>query len=243
MEPIRASDYSGIVVLTGAGVSVASGLRPYRGPGGLWEEVGAEVYADARALETDPEKVWGFFGTMRAQVARAAPNPAHVALAEFEQRLGPQQRFTLLTQNVDGLHQRAGSRNVVEIHGSLGRTRCSGAGCSYGREERPDTPASSRCPQCGSFLRADVVLFGEPLPPAAERSAKTALRDCDLFLAVGTSGTVSPASTCVRSAKYAGARTILVNLDPVAPRNDYFDEEVLGRAEELLPVLLGQEAA
>jgi NAD-dependent deacetylase len=187
MQAVDWSSYKHVVVLTGAGVSVASGLRPYRGVGGLWEEIDVLAVADAGAVKERPAEVWHFFAEARQAVRSAAPNPAHQALARLEQRLTGGASFTLITQNVDGLHQRAGNRNVVEIHGSLARTRCSDPGCSL----------------------------------------------------VGTSGTVSPASNFVRSAEYVGARTILVNLEPMLQPNPAFQEELLGKAEELLPKLVG----
>lgn len=235
--------YSKIVVLTGAGISVASGLRPYRGPGGLWEEQDVGEIADRAALERDPERVWAFFAAARREVGAAEPNTAHVALARLEAALRADQAFVILTQNIDRLHQRAGSQRVVELHGTLYRSRCTSACCGYSRDEYLVGAAVEEvcpaCPACGAPLRPDVVLFNEPLPVDAEREAKRSLRDCDLFLAIGSSGTVSPASNFVRSAEYEGARTILVNLEPMRPRNPAFQEEVLGRAELVVPELVG----
>lgn len=241
MKPLGIERYSNIVVLTGAGVSVASGLRPYRGTGGIWEEDGVAELATPTALRERPEKVWALFGALRRQVRTAAPNAAHLALARAEQNLAEGRQWTLITQNVDGLHQVAGGRNVVELHGSLFRTRCSSPSCDLPpfRDDEPHTDTVPECARCRAVLRPDIVLFDEAIPVDAERQAKRALRDCDLFVAVGTSGTVSPASNFVRSAEYAGARTVLVNLDPMKPRHPAYDEEVLGRAEEILPVLLG----
>ena len=149
-------------------------------------------------------------------------------------------QVSVITQNVDGLHQRAGSESVVELHGTILRTRCSREGCAL--EPYPDEEVYEervpRCPCCEAPLRPEVVLFEEPLPGEAEWRAKRALRECDLFLAVGTSGTVSPASGFVRSAAYAGARTILVNLEPLEVPNSSFQVRILGRAEEVLPDLL-----
>lgn len=240
MQPLALERYSNIVVLTGAGVSVASGLRPYRGPGGIWEEEGVADLATPASLQDTPEKAWALFGGLRLQAGAAAPNAAHLALAAAEQRLAPDRRWTLVTQNVDGLHQQAGSRDVVELHGSVLRTRCSAASCDLQpfHDEDAHTGPAPRCTRCGAVLRPDVVLFDEPIPVDAEWRVKRALRDCDLFLAVGTSGTVSPASSLVRGAEYAGARTILVNLEPMKPRHPAYDEEYLGRAEDILPLLL-----
>jgi NAD-dependent deacetylase len=235
------SAYSRVVVLTGAGVSVASGLRPYRGPGGLWTEVEASGVADAAALRDRPAEVWRFFATARAAVMAAQPNAAHLALVRLEERVTSRGGlFTLITQNVDSLHQRAGSRAVLEIHGTLARSRCTRDACAQPAfaDSRVDESCPP-CPRCGQLLRPDVVLFGEPLPVEAEHLAKHALRDCDLFMAVGTSGTVTPAASFVRWAEVNGARTLLLNLEPMSPPNPAFQQEMLGRAEELLPRLIG----
>jgi len=240
MKALGVERYQRVVVLTGAGVSVASGLRPYRGPGGLWEEQGVADLATPRAVAEQPEKVWQLFGQARIAAARARPNPAHLVLAEWEQRV-PDGGFLLITQNIDRLHQRAGSRNVIELHGSLFRTRCSDPACSLEPFEDQEAHLDQlpRCERCDAPLRPDVVLFDEALSGGDEWHCKRALRDCEFFLAAGTSGTVSPASNFVRGAEYAGARTVLVNLEPMLPRHPAYHEEYLGRAEELLPVLLG----
>lgn len=240
MRPLGVDRYRNIVVLTGAGVSVASGLRPYRGPGGLWEEAGVAEIATAKALVERPGEVWRLFGAVRTAARAAQPNAAHAAIAAVERRLGEGASFTLITQNIDGLHQRAGSGNVIEIHGSAFRSRCSSDTCELQPfdDEDPHLGPAPTCPRCGRFLRPDVVLFEEAIPGAAEWQVKRALRDCDLFVAVGTSGMVSPASNFVRGAEFAGARTVLVNLEPMKPRHPAYDEEYLGRAEELLPALL-----
>jgi NAD-dependent deacetylase len=245
VEPIFLEAYRRIVVLTGAGISVASGLRPYRGPGGLWEEEGVAELANAETLSKDPGAVWKLFGALRPQVRAAKPNPAHLALAQAAQRLPEGTSLTVITQNIDGLHRRAGSPNVVELHGTLARTRCSNTSCDLPPfpDDEPHLDALPTCERCEAPLRPDIVLFDEPLPVDPAWQAKVALRDCDLFLAVGTSGTVSPASNYVRSAAYAEADTILVNLEPMDPPNRYFEEEILGRAEEVLPRLLSTEGA
>jgi NAD-dependent protein deacetylase/lipoamidase len=234
--------YREIAVLTGAGVSAASGLPTYRGPGGLWTTSNVEDYATAAAFARDPGRVWDFFATARREIARAVPNAAHLALASAERRLPPGHRLTVITQNVDRLHSRAGSQRVVELHGTLWKSRC--ATCSYSREEELATVSDEcpACPSCGASMRPDVTLFDEGLPVDAEREAATALRVAELFIAVGTSGTVSPAANFVRSAEHAGARTIFVNLEPMKPANPMFHETYLWRAELLLPRLLGFSA-
>lgn len=239
--PLDWTRYARIVILTGAGISAASGLRTYRGPDGVWEEYEVEKFGHVDALTERPQETWKLFGGMRKPVLAVQPNAAHRALARWDASLAAHQELLVVTQNVDGLHQRAGSRNVVELHGNIMFTRCSNAACSLPRyrdeaTHRDQVPA---CPMCGSVLRPDVVLFGEEIPVHAGWTAKRALRDCDLFIAVGTSGLVTPAANFVRSAEYAGARTILVNLEPMARPNPAFQEQVLGPAETVLPALLG----
>lgn len=231
--------HKAIVVLTGAGISVPSGLRAYRGPGGLWNQPGvAQRYSTKEGFNQDPEGCWQFWNAMKETAKEAQPNAGHLALSNWESELFAASRFTLITQNVDDLHYRAGNKNVVELHGSLFRTRCSNAQCSA-PSFRDDELHSEilRCERCNEFLRPDIVLFGEALPPLADHQAKKALRDCDLFIAIGTSGTVSPASRFVEWAKLAEADTVLINVESSSPRNKYFDLELVGSADEILPSL------
>ena len=221
---------------------MASGIPPFRGPGGLWNDPQVERFAHREILDTDPMAAWKFFGALRETARNAKPNAAHDALVRFENDLGPGQRFLLVTQNVDGLHQRAGSRSMVELHGSVLRTRCSRYECPLAAYEDDDAHAEvfPVCAACGSVLRPDIVFFGEFCNPAADRAVKKALRDCDLFISVGTSGTVYPANGFVRSAHFAGALTIYMNLEAMDPPNPCFQETILGKAEEVLPDLLGK---
>lgn len=235
----RSKSYARVVVLTGAGISASAGLPTYRGPGGLWN-------ADPELARTlvagvDPSRVWRALGSFRSVVSQASPTPAHLALARYGERLAQAGgSLTVITQNIDGLHARAGSRSVVELHGNLRRTRCSSRDCTT--EPFDDDAVHDRappCPRCGAPLRLDVVLFEEALGAHEEMAAKHALRECDLFLAIGTSGTVWPAASYVRSAEYEGAHTIFVNLTPLDPPNPAFREVLLGNADELVPRLLG----
>ncbi len=243
-KPVFIERYKNIVLLTGAGISVASGLRTYRGPGGIWEEGDTARVSHIDILKDEPELVWKFFGPLKEQILSCQPNKAHFVLAELQQKLKADQNLTLITQNIDCLHTRAGSKNVLEMHGSLFRTRCSNQDCKLRAfEDSQVYSGMPECAQCKSMLRPDIVFFGEEIPLDAMWAVKKALRDVDLFIAVGTSGTVSPAANFVASAKYMGARTILVNLEAMNPRNQYFDEEVLGKAEDVLPELLGYSGA
>jgi NAD-dependent deacetylase len=241
---IDRTKYSRIVVLTGAGISAGSGLRTYRGPDGVWEEHEVERYGHAEALASRPEETWRLFGGMRVPVLAAKPNAAHRALAAWEASLAKHQEFLIVTQNVDGLHQQAGSSKVVELHGNLMLTKCSSPTCDLPpyRDEQCHQDSVPKCSRCGSALRPDVVLFGEEIPALPSWTVKRALRDCDLFIAIGTSGLVTPAANFVRSAEYAGARTILVNLEAMNPPNPAFKEQYLGPAEKLLPELLALTA-
>ena len=186
MTKIRLTDYRNIVILTGAGISVASGLRPFCGPDGIWDEYDVANYGHVDRLTDAPDKIWALFGPGRKQACAALPNAAHRTLAEVENRLLPSQQMTLITQNIDGLHQRAGSNNVIEIHGNLQLTRCSSPDCSYPEHEDESDYSDQvpRCSICNSPLRPSVVLFGEMLPVEASWHAKRALRDCDLFIAI-----------------------------------------------------------
>ena len=230
------TNYNHSVILTGAGVSAGSGLPTYRGPGGLWEREDIARLVEARHLPGSLPGLWRLYSERRRVALAAEPNPAHVAITNLQ--LARPQAITLFTQNVDGLHQRAGSPQATELHGSAFRTRCTSPRC--GLPPFSDTrsyDAVPLCPQCHSPLRPDVVLFGETLSEAVLRQAQSALEACDLFLAVGTSGFVWPAAAFVQIARQAGAHTVLVNLE-AGDAADEFDEVMLGRAEEVLPGLL-----
>lgn len=225
-----------IVILTGAGVSVGSGLPTYRGPGGLWETAEIAQIVEARFLPGSLPDLWRLYSERRRVALAAPPNPAHLAIASLQNaRPGA---VTLLTQNVDGLHLRAGSPQVTELHGSAFRTRCTNPACDLPPfDDTQSYDAVPICPRCGFPLRPDVVLFGEPLPEAALRQSQTALDKCDLFYAVGTSGLVWPAAAFVQIASQAGAYTVLVNLEAGSGAEE-FDKVILGRAEEVLLGLL-----
>lgn len=227
-----------VVFFTGAGVSVASGLRPFRGPDGLYSTAEAERLSHRDTLKRDPDAVWEFWGGMRAQAVAAEPNAAHLAIAEVEKRLGPDDEVTVITMNVDGLHQKAGSTNVIELHGSLLHSRCTGG------EVAPffDTAANQdRSPYCnqGHLVRPDIVLFGET--PRRWSEASKAAYYSDVFVTVGTSMQVSPANKLPRRPFYrgfkTGGRTYFVN--PELPEGlRWFHHRIRGTAEAILPVLL-----
>jgi NAD-dependent deacetylase len=241
LKPIDIRSYTHILILTGAGISAASGLPTFRGPDGMLTPE-AMWNSNAANLPRSLPGMWQMYGGLKQKALQSGPNPAHQTIAEMQKRWGNDDRsITVVTQNVDGLHTRAGSPDVVEMHGSVMRCRCTHPHCKqppYEDAQEFGDPMPT-CSSCGDPLRLDIVLFGEPIPPRALQRIEQGLIGCDLFIAVGTSGTVVPAADLVRYAAQQGARTILVNLTPMEPRNPYFQEEYLGRAEEILPTLLG----
>ncbi len=246
-EPLRIETYRRIVALTGAGVSVASGLPTYRGPGGLWDDAQIARLVDARNLPDTLPDLWRLYSGRRAAIRSVGPNPAHGALAEAQRRLNTPaepDRLIIVTQNIDELHQRAGSYPVIELHGSGLRTRCTNPKCRLVPfADEASYEGVPECPECGSALRPDVVLFGENLPARTLESAALQVCHCDLFLAVGTSGVVYPAAGFAEVAAQFSARTIAVNVEPMDPPNPAFEQEIIGRAEEVLPRLLEVSAA
>jgi NAD-dependent deacetylase len=207
---LHLDDGDRLLVLTGAGCSAESGIPTYRGTGGLWGQHRFEVLASPEGFAADPALVWRFYSERRQGVLRCEPNAAHLAIAAIEARLG--ERFLLATQNVDGLHQRAGSSRVVELHGSLLRTRCSR--CDRPAFDDRTLHASVPTCECGARLRPDVVWFGERLEPTHLHAVERFMAQPGrlTFLAVGTSGAVWPAAGMVQSAKARGADTWLVNV-------------------------------
>lgn len=243
MRPARAAEAAArlreaqrVLVLTGAGVSAESGVPTFRGPQGLWRSFRPEDLATPEAFARDPGLVWEWYAWRRETVAACAPNPAHRALAALEARVP---EFLLATQNVDGLHARAGSRRLVELHGSLWRVRCTGCGeVAARREPFPELPP--RC-RCGSVLRPDVVWFGETLPVEALQRAFTAAREAQVVLVVGTSSLVHPAAAIPEAALFAGACVVEVNPEPT-PLSDRATVSLRGRAADVLPWLAGVES-
>jgi NAD-dependent deacetylase len=202
-----------VVVLTGAGVSAESGVPTFRDAlTGLWSNFKPEELATPRAFRRNPKLVWEWYAWRRKLVQEVSPNPGHVALAEMA-RLFP--KFTLVTQNVDGLHQRAGSTDVIELHGNISRTKCFTEDAVIDEwTETADVPP--RCPRCGGMLRPDVVWFEEALPDHAIRLACARADDCDVFLSVGTSGLVFPAADLPMRALRAGATVVEMNPERTA---------------------------
>ena len=222
-----------VAVLTGAGVSAESGIPTFRGLGGLWNGRDPMSLATPQAFAADPALVWEFYNWRRDLVARARPNPAHVALAELAGRVP---RLSLITQNVDRLHQRAGSRDVIELHGNLAEVRCTRCGTLTDRAGEVLLPLP-RCDACGQLARPAVVWFGEALPPAAWDAAERAVRDADVLLVVGTSAVVYPAAGLVTLARRPPATVIEVNLE-TTDVSAAVDIGLYGKAGEILPRLV-----
>lgn len=220
-----------VAVLTGAGVSAESGVPTFRDNGGLWENHPVEEVATPEGFRRDPPMVWRFYNMRRVALTKVAPNPGHHALVKLEDRLGDQ--FTLITQNVDGLHVAAGSRRVLEVHGRLSRVRCTS--CEY-LKDRPGEALDDlpKCPDCGELLRPDVVWFNEMLPHRVWREACLAAEECDCFLVVGTSAVVYPAAGLVRTARTLGASVIEFNLEET-PASAAAHVSLLGPSGRTLP--------
>jgi NAD-dependent deacetylase len=221
-----------VVVSTGAGMSKESGIPTFRdAPNALWEKFDPEKLASPQGFLEDPPLVWRWYEERRRMISRVQPNPGHVAIAALEDRFG---RFLVVTQNIDDLHRKAGSRNIVEMHGNIFRYRCFDMG--HPVDELPDgAEVPPRC-RCGSMIRPDVVWFGEILPQEALERAITAIETCDAMLVVGTSGIVYPVAGFPALARDAGAKIIEVNPEktPITPLCDVFLE---GPAGEVLPAL------
>lgn len=221
-------------MLSGAGVSAASGVPTFRGPGGLWKNFQPEALATPQAFARDPRLVWEWYDWRRQAIAQSQPNAAHDVLASWSKRFP---NFTLITQNVDGLHERAGARDVVRLHGSIWEVLC-WRGCAaspprWRDDTAPFAEIPPRCPHCGDLIRPGVVWFGEPLDPKAIARA-TAASDCDIFITIGTSAVVYPAAGFIDAARRCGAFTVEINPEATPA---VVDLALRGGAEQLLPVI------
>jgi len=219
--------------LTGAGISAESGVPTFRDTqSGLWAKYDPLKLATPEAFVENPQLVWAWYNWRRQLIEEAVPNPGHCALTDFEREYSD---FTIITQNVDGLHKRAGSNNILELHGNIYRSRC------WQDDERFDEFTSfgepiPTCPNCGSLLRPDVVWFGEQLPAKELQLAVEAARNCDLFFSIGTSAAVHPAASLIPEAKKWGARVVEINIRPSELAN-LADFLLVGRSGQILPNL------
>lgn len=226
-ETIDLRDYARVVFFTGAGMSVASGVPTYRGAGGIWKEYDYERYACQPAFDRDPVGVWEFHNYRRELVGACEPNAGHRRLAEFE---GAHPQVTIVTQNIDGLHQLAGSARVHEVHGSLWRLRCDP--CGVVREGR-ENPLTELQHDCGGYWRPDITWFGDPLNVDVFRSALEAAAEADLCVSIGTSAVVYPAANIPIAAKTAGARMVELNPEET-PLSGAYDVHLRGPADRVL---------
>ena len=226
-----------VTALTGAGISAASGVPTFRGADGFWRKIRAETIATPEAFANDPRLVWEWYDWRRQMLVSAAPNAAHEVLARWS---AAKSGFTLVTQNVDGLLERAGASSLIRLHGSIWHLRCCQS-CADGREPWRDETAPletlpPRCPHCGGLARPAVTWFGEPLDRAALDQAVAAARAADVFLAIGTSALVYPAASLLPHARAHGAFTVEINPNP-SGASDLVDVALRGKAEELLPLI------
>lgn len=220
-------DFKRIVFFTGAGMSAESGIPTYRGADGIWKEYNYEDFACQRAFERDPEKVWDFHDRRREMVVSKEPNPGHRLLAAIQER---QPGTKIVTQNIDGMHQRAGAEVEAELHGSLWRVRCDA--CNV---VRPDmtSPMTPRRHDCGRYWRPDIVWFEDQLDHRVVRKAREALEECDLLVSIGTSAVVHPAAELPRIAAQSGAVTVEINLEDT-PMSRLYEHRLRGPASEIL---------
>ncbi|TAL33011.1 MAG: NAD-dependent deacylase [Spirochaetes bacterium] len=225
------------IALTGAGISVESGIPDFRGACGLWQKYDPMEYAHIDNFRRDPDKIWRMLYELMALTSGARPNPAHVALATLERN---NLLKSIITQNIDNLHQSAGSRNVIEFHGNAHLLDCIWCGASYSADEFTLNGNPPRCHSCGKVLKPSVVFFGEMIPAQALRDSETQSRAADVVLVIGTSAVVYPASSIPFSAKQRGAKVIEINLESTGLTNSITDVFIQGMAGTTLPALVEQ---
>ncbi len=224
---------SRLVVITGAGISAESGVPTFRGSDGLWRRYRAEDLATPQAFQGNPRLVWEWYDWRRRLISGKKPNAGHMAIAAMEHLF---EEFLLITQNVDGLHRRAGSTKLVEIHGNLWRVRCMGEGKVFPNNEVPLKEIPPRC-ECEALLRPDVVWFGESLSEKDLADSHMALRECECLMVVGTSAVVQPVASFPTIARNGGAFIVEINVEPT-PISGWVDQSILGKSGEILPQLL-----
>lgn len=222
-----------VAVLTGAGISAESGVPTFRGPNGLWRRFRPEDLATPEAFSRDPRLVWEWYNWLRQRMAAARPNAAHFALVKLEARVP---RFTLITQNVDGLHERAGSVKILKLHGDIWRLRCMSCGAEW-PDRRATLPKLPPHCGCGGVARPDIVWFGEELPRGMMREAEHAVTNAELLLVVGTAAQVYPAAGLIPLGKASGAKVVEINTEDT-PFSGLADFALRGKAGELLPQLV-----
>ncbi len=223
-------DYQHIVILTGAGISAESGLATFRAANGLWNNHPVEDVATIEAFQRNPAYVHDFYNELKPLLNAAKPNPAHLAITKLQQEYPA--KISIITQNVDTLHEKAGSQNIYHIHGQINQAVC--LNCGHVLETFTDVDTETTCPHCqiSGMMKPNIVFFGENL--LYMEDVDKLLHQCDLFISVGTSGVVFPAASFVQIAKYYGAETYEFNLE-LTSNNLYFDHHIYGKAGETLP--------
>jgi NAD-dependent deacetylase len=227
-----------VVVFTGAGVSAESGIVTFRGANALWNNFRIEDYATPQAFSANPFKVWEWYNWRRREILKTVPNPGHLAICEFERYFND---FTLITQNVDGLHDEAGNQKILKLHGDIWETRCCVCGNSAIDKDAREQPLPPVC-RCKGKMRPGVVWFGEFLPEIIYEQAVSSAKSSELFLSVGTSAEVYPAALLPSLAKQHGAYLVQVNIEKTSAA-DFADEVLLGKSGEVLPEFLKYFAA
>ena len=228
---------SSITVLTGAGISAESGIPTFRGEQGFWRQQRPEDIAIPQAFSRDPKFVWEWYDLRRQTIKEARPNSGHYAIVDLQNQ---KSNFSLITQNIDGLHQLAGSRHIIELHGNIWQIRCTKCGNVEENYEVPIKEIPPKCKKCRMLARPNVVWFGEMIPMAAIDRSLIAIEQCELMLIVGTSGVVEPAASMGLVAKQTGKIVIEVNLEPTV-NSHLYDLTIHGNSGEILPLLSKSE--
>ncbi len=223
-----------IVFFTGAGISVESGISTFRGKDGIWNKLKPEELANFNAFLKNPDMVWEWYQHRRQIIHEAKPNPGHIAIAEFQNYF---EDVTVVTQNIDNLHRRAGSKKIFELHGNIERNYCIDCGTFYNSPDLDISKGVPKCKNCGGLIRPDVVWFGEMLPQDEYNSGEKAAESSDICFVVGTSAVVYPAVYIPMTAKQSGAYLVEINID-TTEFSRYADYSILGEAGKILPLIL-----
>ncbi|MBA7685800.1 NAD-dependent protein deacylase [subsurface metagenome] len=226
-------DANRVAILTGAGISAESGIPTFRGEEGLWKKYRPEELATPAAFSQDPKFVWEWYDWRRGIFAQKEPNPGHKVIARWEEAFPT---VSLITQNIDGLHQKAGSKNIWELHGNIWKLRCTEEGTITENYETPLKEIPPLCPNCGALLRPHVVWFGESLSPTILQKSIQLSSECDVMFVIGTSAVVQPAASLPFEASKAGAKLVEINPDPT-PLSLYADFSIRGKSGEILPLI------
>jgi NAD-dependent deacetylase len=224
---------SRVAILTGAGISAESGIPTFRGEDGLWKKYRPEELATPAAFSQDPKLVWEWYDWRRGIIGQKEPNPGHEVIARWEETFPT---VSLITQNIDGLHQKAGSKNIWELHGNIWKLRCTEEGTITENYETPLKEIPPLCPNCGALLRPHIVWFGESLSSTILQKSIQLSSECDVMFVIGTSAVVQPAASLPFEASEAGAMIVEINLDPT-PLSLYADFSIRGKSGEILPLI------